>query len=786
MLKIPSYWNLDDPDDPSNYKWEDHFSDYPLVAGRGSNDFIKLSDLPVDESVINPSDPISVDDTSNVSDTGLYDDRPTLRTTSVFPRSVRSSQRIPTNAGIIAEAVDAINAVLAYKRKYTAAEWETRVRCDNTKNSDFRVCNDALDAVLCATFEPHPAPHDVGKSMNAAFNCASADAMKAISHGLSVGVIVSKQSDIDRVKAANVMSKRYDIRFIGFDLRLNDAIGAAPLGYQYPDNWIHYTRKETLGGIPGSCPPLHGLFVPSSFSEILCGRHIEPRGLYNSLLRRLVPGSSVICTWYDTDAMARYNTGSLLTSRRRFEILEGDSGKGDFGSYRIRVNMEVNGKFVTKQFTDYTVPSGHVEATHPDFSVETYPARNYSMAVATQRYPKLVPFLSLPECQMIMIGILRKEIPKPAPVLSDAPVMFRQISLADLDFEPGNLVNHGTLFGTRDILYHRPKDVYVAEKQDGVEAMLYIKKYAYVHFTGGAYWQSIHPITDNCELSVYQVECFGAPNDTDFRCIIVDALSTGGRSTRPFIARWRDLEEVNLPQWLSKQSWSTLDPMNIPEYDEGIVLQRKDAPPGNFSDGFGSARYVKRLKTVDQVNPDTGLVAEYDLDGKFVRDRKDLKFRRKGPNKEREIRNIREAWTDEEFRLVMSRLYSAKPCYKDIVKSVMGEPTIDAAFNKLGLEAILAIINPFKDTGVLESLFYDCSGDSGLLRYNRMRAYIVSQLGVMFKPPDARLNQIVPPPVAPRKPTRISPTSRLLKAMLTETAVIADATAPPDLGAGTG
>jgi len=148
---------------------------------------------------------------------------------------------------------------------------------------------------------------------------------------------------------------------------------------------------------------------------------------------------------------------------------------------------------------------------------------------------------------------------------------------------------------------------------------------------------------------ILQAECMESSKGVSL--VVTDVLVAPWGSSGNFISRWRWLENVYeaypnkfpfmLQQWhrLGTPGMNTL----LNHAQEGLVIQGVLASPSAIVQGAGSARYIKRRWTVERMCD--GMICEYDLEGKYVRDRPD----RKKPNPPHVISRIENAITYEAF-----------------------------------------------------------------------------------------------------------------------------------------
>jgi len=184
--------------------------------------------------------------------------------------------------------------------------------------------------------------------------------------------------------------------------------------------------------------------------------------------------------------------------------------------------------------------------------------------------------------------------------------------------------NKGKIAISRDLLYLDANTNWLGEKHDGIPGKLYSRQgnISILSEDGKAFTLKGVPRTNNLTY-ILQVEIM-----KDGKIIVLDVILPPWGQTGPFISRWRWLEKVmelyQIPVYVQK--WVSMDDVEgvlklVMDAKEGVVMQSLLAPPGMITGRAGSARYVKRVRTVD-VLTENGVV-EYDLLGKKVRSRSD-------------------------------------------------------------------------------------------------------------------------------------------------------------------
>jgi hypothetical protein len=242
--------------------------------------------------------------------------------------------------------------------------------------------------------------------------------------------------------------------------------------------------------------------------------------------------------------------------------------------------------------------------------------------------------------------------------------------------------NKGRALQPYESQYIHPKNTWLAEKKDGIMAKLAHnnksleiitqnhKSYKVFDFTS--------PIPDEFILQVELV-----PTTVDhplvvevgvgsYWVVVTDVLKAPWGARGSFLNRWSWLRYIydrikpfkmvrEVPgdttskmvretrEWpFVLQEWATLDSIRafeiIRDAKEGVVFQSLSAPPGSIKDGLGSARYVKRVKTMDIRQAGRIIEVEF-FTGKFVKYRPD----KVNPNPEAVIKGIRDAVTYDEM-----------------------------------------------------------------------------------------------------------------------------------------
>jgi len=210
--------------------------------------------------------------------------------------------------------------------------------------------------------------------------------------------------------------------------------------------------------------------------------------------------------------------------------------------------------------------------------------------------------------------------------------------------------------------------------------------------------------------------------------IVVDVPLPPWGDSGNFLSRWRWLESIySLCKWpFQLQSWYRLDDYRLDHllnvFKEGAVLQSLIANPGLFALGAGSARYVKRVYTIETRK--NGVIWEVDLNGKDIRLRPD----RKEGNAHDVVKRIRQA---VEYDLFAEYLYH---CY------VQGQPNrlIYLIRDRVSLDKWTE--TDFVDFACNESrLSYDESVDSSYLQTLRLMvaAHMMRNLQLATPPPDS-------------------------------------------------
>lgn len=242
--------------------------------------------------------------------------------------------------------------------------------------------------------------------------------------------------------------------------------------------------------------------------------------------------------------------------------------------------------------------------------------------------------------------------------------------------------NKGRALQPYESQYIHHKHTWVAEKKDGIMAKLAHnnksleiitqdhKSYKVFDFTS--------PIPDEFIL---QVELVVTNSDHPFTVevgtgrywiIVTDVLKAPWGARGSFLNRWSWLRYVydnikpfkmvrevpgdltskmvrSVREWpFVLQEWASLDTIRafeiIRDAKEGVVFQSLSAPPGSIKDGLGSARYVKRVKTIDIRQAGRIVEVEF-LTHAFVRNRPDKTC----PNPELVVKGIRDAVTYDEI-----------------------------------------------------------------------------------------------------------------------------------------
>jgi len=178
----------------------------------------------------------------------------------------------------------------------------------------------------------------------------------------------------------------------------------------------------------------------------------------------------------------------------------------------------------------------------------------------------------------------------------------------------------------------------LAVKRDGVMAKLvYSSKALELKAEDGKSYQVQGFKSDYCLDFILQVELVPVSSGFDYHAVhdtvgvwmvVTDVLLPPWGATGSFISRWKWLQEIySLNDWpFVLQEWVAMSDPRVLELigtaSEGVVVQNLLAPPNAIKDGAGTARYVKRVWTID-IKEGKGVINEVTLDGKFVRPRPD-------------------------------------------------------------------------------------------------------------------------------------------------------------------
>jgi len=172
---------------------------------------------------------------------------------------------------------------------------------------------------------------------------------------------------------------------------------------------------------------------------------------------------------------------------------------------------------------------------------------------------------------------------------------------------------------------------WIAEKRDGVPVKVVFSHKAMEFVT--ADMRVFKPVGFKSHLTLdfmLQAELIVLPDKPNcYSVVVVDVLVAPWGVSGSFLCRWRWLQAIygtgegwpfQLQEWVNVGTPRAIELLHNAR--EGVVLQSLTAPPSSLKGGLGSARYVKRIWTVDVRDAD-GVVSEFTMEGKFVRFRPD-------------------------------------------------------------------------------------------------------------------------------------------------------------------
>jgi len=525
----------------------------------------------------------------------------------------------------------------------------------------------ALTKLIAHEFTVRPAPgviEEVHNAFNVPIISMINDAAPSLTPGSRVLIIgADVGQDVRRLKRATTTQI------------IVDAVEPNP-------DAVEYLREELrlFGGgnlyvgkfhdaFPPDKAPTHqyDLIIHNMGLHVVCGT-AESRVHYADTIQRLLrPGTGrLIGTSIDPHGACVSDLAGNKAISKTVDVvsLYDPQPNADLGIVQMRV--------CDKQFRDPVLPLDVIEDMFfdkPNLQCQVIPAR-YALrqnannpVVWRYRAPeKMERFARRPELQVVACVDVRACAAEPPPDLVPIPgycdhwrrkYEYASHELAYMGFP----LNHGRALTADDLLYMGPGAIAVAYKRNGIEGRMVLRRGAIdLKLGDGRFFQIGALPFDFDHTWQLQVEVV-AKGDRINRVYVTDVYRTGLRTPTSFKARWQRLTELYhrnpmLAQFFEPNYFCmvphprTLEDMfkRQPDDTDGWVVMPLHAPPGKPGENFGSARYLKRVVTVDTLAGD-GIVWETDLKGMPLKVRLD----RKDGNTDLQVAHLLRALTPEEY-----------------------------------------------------------------------------------------------------------------------------------------